>query len=1208
MKPIVAVPLRIWLPLLVMGLFTLLLAVMTWNQRNSRNYDLEQSALAAVRYEMAALQREVEDDLAENRMHSAEQVLSAMGVIPEIDSLLAVDERGKVILATRFAWKGRLAGKIAPQFDTKRMASVQLRHRPDIMLSADGSRIDAYYPLRLAVRPGELRPTRLGGVFLSYDLGTAKAAIWHDVVRDNAMIWLLSLLIMVVLIGLLHTLVTRPLQRIMHSARQMAQGAHGVQVAIKGHGELAALGNTFNWMSAQIAKNINALQESEENLAITLNSIGDAVIATDLESNIIGMNPAAERLTGWKLVEAKSRPLEEVCRLIDAATRKPVGNPVRKVIVSAAAAGVPDDAILTAKTGKEHSIAMSGALIKNASGEGQGVVLILRDATEEQALQSALRQSESRFRNLVESSSDWIWEVDSNVVYTYVSPRCREILGYEPEEVLGKRPFDLMPVDEAERVSSIFQKIRAEKRAFSQLENTNLHKSGRRVLLETNGAPILDGQGSLLGYRGIDRNITVRKQAEVKEAALGRILEESLNEIYIFDAETLLFIEVNRGARENLGYSLEQLRRLTPLDLNPAYTPITFNQLLEPLRARKQENILFHTVHKRKDGSLYDVEVHLQLLSFRSKPAFVANILDITARTRAEAALANSERRFRRLFEQLPNIAVQGYDKNRTIIFWNDASENLYGYKETEAVGNKLEELIIPEESKGPVVQAVDGWVKNGIEIPAGEMSLKKKDGSTVAVFSSHIMLRDSKGDPEMYTIDIDLTESKKAKAEIEQLAYYDPLTNLPNRRLLLDRLNQELGFSKRHKTFGALLFLDLDHFKKINDALGHPVGDALLREVANRATKQLRREDTVARLGGDEFVILLKELGKAAPGVATQAQTVAEKVRRALSKPYFIADHEHYVTPSIGITIFPEKKKNAATVLKQADTAMYQAKKDGRNAIRFFHPSMQAAADARLALEKDLRHALERQELSLHYQPQVDSEGSIIGAEALLRWQHPLRGMIPPNEFIPVAEETGIILPIGRWVLATACEQLKSWQKGNISSSFQHLAVNVSPRQFRMVNFVKQIQDVVNSSGIDPSLLTLEVTEGMAIENVADTIAKMQALKHLGVRFSMDDFGTGYSSLTYLKQLPLDQVKIDQSFIQDIDRDPNNEVIIETIISMANLLGLDVIAEGVETEAHVHFLVGKGCVIYQGYYFDRPLILTEFTRKLVQTDSVGVS
>ncbi len=1208
MRRIFAVPLKFSLPLLVMGLFTLLLVLMTWNQRNSRNYDLEQSALAAVRYEMAALQRAVEDELAENRIHSAEQVLSAMGVIPEIDSLLAVDEREKVILATRFEWKGLPAGKIVSQFDTKRMASVQHQHRPDITLSAGGSRIDAYYPLRLAVRPGELRPTRLGGLFLSYDLGTAKAAIWHDVIRDNTRIWLLSLLIMVALIGLLHTLVTRPLQRIMQSARQMAQGVHGVQVAIKGHSELAALGNTFNRMSAQIAKNINALQESEANLAITLNSIGDAVIATDLESNIIRMNPAAERLTGWKLVEAKGRPLEEVCPLIDAATRKPAGNPVRKVIVSAAAAGPPDDAILTARTGKEHSIAMSGALIKNASGEGQGVVLILRDATEEQALQSALRQSESRFRNLVESSSDWIWEVDSSAVYTYVSPRCMEILGYEPEELLGKRPFDLMPADEAQRVSSLFRAICAEKKAFAQLENINLHKSGRRVVLETNGAPILDGQGNLLGYRGIDRDITVRKQVEAKEVALGGILEESLTEIYIFDAESFLFMEVNRGARENLGYTLEELRKLTPLDLKPMFTPITFNQLVEPLRSHKQDVIIFHTVHKRQDGSLYDVEVHLQLLSFRSKPAFVANILDITARKRAEAALANSERRFRRLFEQLPNIAVKGYDKNRTIIFWNDASEKLYGYTETEAVGTKLDELIIHQEFKEQVIQSVDRWIEKGIEIPASELNLKRKDGSTVAVFSSHIMLRDSNGDPEMYCIDIDLTESKKAKAEIEQLAYFDPLTNLPNRRLLLDRLNQELAFSTRHKIFGAILFLDMDNFKKINDALGHPVGDALLKDVAVRTTKQLRREDTVARLGGDEFVILLTELGRDTRSAATQAQTVAEKVRQALSQPYFIAGHEHYVTPSIGITVFPEKDGNADTVLKQADTAMYQAKKDGRNAIRFFHPSMQAAADARLALEKDLRHALERKELSLHYQPQVDADGRIIGAEALLRWRHPVRGMIPPNEFIPVAEETGIILPIGRWVLATACEQLKKWQTGNVSSSFKHLAVNVSPRQFRMVNFVDQVHDVLEDSGIKPSQLTLEITEGMAIENIADTIGKMQALKNLGVRFSMDDFGTGYSSLTYLKQLPLDQVKIDQTFIQDIDKDPNNEVIVETIISMAKLLGLDVIAEGVETEAHVHFLANKGCAIYQGYYFDRPLMLTEFTRKLVQRDSVAVS
>jgi predicted signal transduction protein with EAL and GGDEF domain len=360
----------------------------------------------------------------------------------------------------------------------------------------------------------------------------------------------------------------------------------------------------------------------------------------------------------------------------------------------------------------------------------------------------------------------------------------------------------------------------------------------------------------------------------------------------------------------------------------------------------------------------------------------------------------------------------------------------------------------------------------------------------------------------------------------------------------------------------------------------------------------ELRAEDTVARLGGDEFVILLKELGEQSTIAANQAQRIAEKIQQTISKPFCIEQHELYITLSIGISLFAKDNSDAAKIINQADTAMYRAKEAGRNTLRFYRASMQGVADARLAMEKDLRKALIDKNLSLHYQPQMDVNNVIIGAEALLRWHHPIRGMVSPREFIPLAEETGMILQIWEMVLLNACKQLKKWESLYQTSPF-HLAINVSPHQFRMPDFVSHIQRVIEQTGINPNCLMLEVTEGVLIDNINDTVKKMHALKKLGVRFSIDDFGTGYSSLTYLKSLPLDQLKIDQSFVRDINRDANDEAIVETIITMTRILGIDVIAEGVETESQVHFLQKKGCNKFQGYYFGKPVPAEKFTSTL---------
>lgn len=437
-------------------------------------------------------------------------------------------------------------------------------------------------------------------------------------------------------------------------------------------------------------------------------------------------------------------------------------------------------------------------------------------------------------------------------------------------------------------------------------------------------------------------------------------------------------------------------------------------------------------------------------------------------------------------------------------------------------------------------------------------------------------------------------------EAENFNLAYFDPLTNLPNRRLLMDRINQALISSNRGQSYCALLILDLDNFKTLNDTQGHDIGDQLLIAVAQRLTENVRQEDTVSRPGGDEFVLILDHLNQDEHIAATQAEMIAEKIRLAINQPFVLKGMQqtHQTTASIGMTLFKGLENSVDVLLKQADVALYQAKDGGRNSLRFFNPAMQAAIDTRTDMENALRRALSRNELQLHFQPQVDENGRIVGAEALLRWLRPGVGMVAPARFIPLAEDTGLILPIGAWVLQTACTQLQAWADRSETRHLQ-LAINVSARQFHQDDFVDQIAECLNMSAIDPTRLKLELTESIVLDKIDEVIERMQQIKALGVSFSMDDFGTGYSSLSYLKRLPLDQVKIDQSFVRDLSVDLNDAAIVRAILAMSRSLGLNVIAEGVETRGQHEFLLLNGCLAFQGYLFGKPMPIEELNRRL---------
>jgi diguanylate cyclase (GGDEF)-like protein/PAS domain S-box-containing protein len=569
--------------------------------------------------------------------------------------------------------------------------------------------------------------------------------------------------------------------------------------------------------------------------------------------------------------------------------------------------------------------------------------------------------------------------------------------------------------------------------------------------------------------------------------------------------------------------------------------------------------------------------------------------VDITERKRAEISLRESEVRFRTVIEQSP-IGI-AFSREGITVEVNDVYLHMFGYNDAAEVhGLPLINHIAPQ-CRPEVEDRIRRRIK-GEQVEASYETIGlRKDGSQFPIYISakRIVLNDG---PLTFAFLIDITQRKKSEERINHLAFYDHLTDLPNRLSFMDRLQQALAFSKRSGKAGALLLIDLDNFKALNDTLGHDIGDLLLQKVAQRLTDCVREGDTVARLGGDEFVVMLEDLNEDDFGAAAQTETVAEKILAALNRPYQLGAHEHHSTASIGATLFIDYSQPIENLFKQADIAMYQAKKAGRNTLRFFDPQMQEIMHARATLENDLHKALEHFQFQLHYQIQVDGSLHPLGAEALIRWNHPERGWVSPAQFIPLAEDTGLILPIGQLVLDNACAQLKSWAQKESTQDLV-LAVNVSASQFGQPGFVEQIKAAVQHHAINPALLKLEMTESMLLANIKEIIVKMHLLKEVGVQFSLDDFGTGYSSLQYLKQLPLDQLKIDQSFVRDIMTNSSDKAIVRTIIAMAQSLNLDIIAEGVETEEQRQLLLSNGCNHFQGYLFGKPKPVEEFEASL---------
>jgi len=606
-------------------------------------------------------------------------------------------------------------------------------------------------------------------------------------------------------------------------------------------------------------------------------------------------------------------------------------------------------------------------------------------------------------------------------------------------------------------------------------------------------------------------------------------------------------------------------------------------------------------------GPFYQTDMHHGIISlwvFMCVLMLIAMIINImqSERLAFEDALVSSEARLRAVVNGALD-AIVTINSNGEIVEFNPAAERIFGYQFDQVRGKVLSEVIIPPSLRSAHHRGHQHFVATGdkrIFDKRIELTAMRSDGSEFPVELILTSL-DNSGAPLVTGFMRDITAYKSAEEEINKLAFFEPLTGLPNRRLFLDRLSQAFSHVAREKSYGAILFIDLDHFKSINDTRGHDVGDQLLIQVADRIKRQLRAEDTVSRLGGDEFVILLQNVNSDLETAQLYAHEVAEKLLHTIAMPYHLNGVLHHNTSSIGVCLFDGHEIKQDELLKRADAAMYQAKDKGRNTLCFYDPDMQLAVERKVKLHTDLRSALELNQLSLHYQIQVDSQRRVIGAEGLLRWNIPNVGLISPAEFIPIAEETGLILPIGTWVIETACKQLKAWERTNFAQDLR-LAINVSAKQFRQPNFVNEIKNIIKKTEANPNRLKIELTESVVIDDAEDTALKMHQLRALGVRFSMDDFGTGYSSLTYLKNLPLTQIKIDQSFVRDVDIDASDAEIVKAIILMAQALDLNVIAEGVETEEQFALLSQYGCKQFQGYLFSKPVDIDALNTLLLST------
>jgi len=929
-----------------------------------------------------------------------------------------------------------------------------------------------------------------------------------------------------------------------------------------------------------------------------------------------------------------------LCRMLGYTREQIVGQPWHNLLATPEAAATKINTIsplvhtATEVALKHHSGNVVSVLMSPFLEDQDFIHYTLNDISLYKHSELQLQDTSKFLQAIFDNSQDAIVVMNVDGMITGWSKRAESMFGWSKDEAIGKVLGNLI-VPERHRQSHDAGMKRFIKTGVSTVINTRieitaLHKLGHEIPIElTINQILLEGK---IQFSSFIREITRRKKIQLAEQSRNYVLEllakgASLKSIL------LAIVEGADAQMSNILVSILLLDRDGRHLITGAAPklPDFYNKAIDGVEigygvgccgtaAYTGERVVVEDIMTHPFWVNYkDMAAAANVASCWSQPIFnsAGKVLGIFAIYRTIKSAPTTEEI--EIIEQIANLAgiaieqqqsheqlellntsishlndillmieVNELDKGGLkIIFVNDAFEKITGYSKEEVVGQSPR-ILIGENTQVDELDKIRHAIKNW-EAVRTEILNYKKNGEEIWLEIEMTPIADSTGrHTHWVAVERDITDRKKAESAIKHLAFYDALTELPNRALLLDRLQRAITSSGRSQNNGALLFIDLDNFKTLNDTQGHDVGDELLKQVAMRLSSCVREIDTVARFGGDEFVVMLTDLSRLTHESAAMAKNIGEKILSKFTIPFMLNGIEYMSSPSIGITLFNQHLNSIDLLLKRADLAMYQAKAAGKNMMRFFDPEMQDVVSSKAMMESNLRKGIEQKDFLIYYQPQINIEQDILGFELLIRWDHPQFGIVSPSEFIPLAEETGLIVPIGLWIIREACKQLALWKEKPGYKDY-YLAVNVSAKQFRHQEFVDHVLKIVDESGINPSRLKFELTESILVANVEETITKMSILKSIGIGFALDDFGTGYSSLAYLKRLPLDQLKIDRSFVRDVLVDPNDAIIIRTIIALGNSMGLSVIAEGVENHDQQEFLANIGCYAYQGYLFGKP-------------------
>jgi len=815
----------------------------------------------------------------------------------------------------------------------------------------------------------------------------------------------------------------------------------------------------------------------------------------------------------------------------------------------------------------------------------------LKNDTLEIALQK-LKAREGVYRQLEAISGLGSWEVNLKTHKSIWSDQSFKIYGLDKETIEPTLELffsHIIPQDLPLVQQKIQEGIKSGK--TTSITCQIIKVDGTLATIFLNGQAIYDENGLPSKLIGTTQDISYQVQLKNKASELSELIEHSSNEVYIVNFETLNYLYVNFGATKSLGYSSEEFLSMNIRDMNPYLDEKKIKKLKKLLN--RTDYILNRTVHRRKDGSEYHVQSYIHKLTYNQKKCFVIFDTDISQIVELEA----KQKKQSQILEHIHDSVIST-DKQGFITSWNRGSQRMFDYTEEEILGESI--LKLYKNNEKPISELFSLIsTNNKLDI---EASMMKKDSTSIICDISLSILRDEEGNVDGYIGYVqDITKQKEIQkllalqtSKLQHQAHHDTLTDLPNRTLFKDRLSQAIINAKRKQEKFALLFIDLDQFKKINDSLGHHIGDDVLIEATARLKSALREEDSLARLGGDEFTIILKNIKN-----AQTAALVAQKIVNIMRESIEISTHTLYISASIGISIYPNDSKNQNNLVKYADAAMYKAKDEGRDNYQFYSTDMTEVVFERVVMESSLRVAIKDDQFHVYFQPQYEVvTNKIIGMEALVRWSHPTMGLISPAKFIPIAEETGLIIAIDRIVMKKSMLQFSQWYKDGLNPGI--LAINLAMKQLNEKDFIPYLIKTMEELNFQASWLELEVTESQVMHNPDSSIEILKKISDIGIELAIDDFGTGYSSLSYLKKLPLDKLKIDQSFVRDIPADEDDMAITKAIIALAKSLNLKIIAEGVETEAQKDFMIENGCEYIQGFYYSKPIPMNEIKALLL--------